>query len=204
MDVWEETMEGPGLQNGIRDWGLRQQLQGSKWIKNQGTRWRLRLKIERALEEFNRKAFGLEFVMRATGMSSGLRKTRNWNLWRGHPLLSEKSRTGHFGGVSPLQNGGKTYQKHQRKNLSRMVGDTSGSTGTLAVSHSEPAALRTKQWVHSDNEHSEKRKEQLAGRRWKYSPPKGRKGDTPLGYSGQTALRREQCDMPMYCQRMVQ
>jgi hypothetical protein len=33
-----------------------------------------------------------------------------------------------------------------------------------------------------------------------HSPRKGRKGDTPLGYSGQTALRREQCDMSMRCQ----
>jgi hypothetical protein len=29
----------------------------------------------------------------------------------------------------------------------------------------------------------------------KAQPRKGRKGDTPLGYSGRTALRREQCSM---------
>jgi hypothetical protein len=38
------------------------------------------------------------------------------------------------------------------------------------------------------------RKEQRAGRRWKHSPQKGRKGDTPLDYLEQTALRREQCN----------
>jgi hypothetical protein len=43
------------------------------------------LKIEKTSEEFDRKAFGLEFVMRATGMSSGLQKMRNWTLWRDWP-----------------------------------------------------------------------------------------------------------------------
>jgi hypothetical protein len=31
-------------------------------------------------------------------------------------------------------------------------------------------------------------------RRFKPSPRKKGNGDTPLGYSGQTAVRREQCD----------
>jgi hypothetical protein len=43
--------------------------------------------------------------------------------------------------------------------------DTSGSTGTLAVSHSGRAALRREQWERSESEHCEKeRKNQLAGR----------------------------------------
>jgi hypothetical protein len=54
--------KGPECNNGIRDRGLRQQLRGSKWIKNPGTRRQLPLKIKRTSEEFNRKAFGLEFV----------------------------------------------------------------------------------------------------------------------------------------------
>jgi hypothetical protein len=53
----------------------------------------------------------------------------------------------------------------KEKNISKPLhdGDTSGSTGTLAVSHSGRAALRRE---HSESEHHEKeRKEQLAGRR---------------------------------------
>jgi hypothetical protein len=49
--------------------------------------------IERTSEEFDRKAFGLAFVKRATGISSGLRKLEDWALWRGRTL----------------QNGRKTY-----------------------------------------------------------------------------------------------
>jgi hypothetical protein len=49
--------------------------------------------MERTSEEFNRKAFRLEFLKPATGMSSGLRKIG----------------TGLCGGVDPLQNGRKSY-----------------------------------------------------------------------------------------------
>jgi hypothetical protein len=36
-------------------------------------------------------------------------------------------------------------------------GDTSGSTGTLSVSHSGRVALRREQWECSENEHEKKR-----------------------------------------------
>jgi hypothetical protein len=39
------------------------------------------------------------------------------------------------------------------------------------------------------------KKEYLAGKHCKHSILKKRKGDTPLGYSGKTALRREQCNV---------
>jgi hypothetical protein len=52
-------------------------------IKNPGTRWQLLFKIERTSEEFYRKAFGLEFMKRATGMSSRMLKVRNCNLVEG-------------------------------------------------------------------------------------------------------------------------
>jgi hypothetical protein len=54
-------------------------------MKNPGSRRQLLFKIERKSEEFGRKTFGMEFVKRATGISNGLRKTRNWTLWRGWP-----------------------------------------------------------------------------------------------------------------------
>jgi hypothetical protein len=46
-------------------------------IRNPGTKRQLRLKFEETSEEFDRKALDLEFVKRATGMSSRLRKIRN-------------------------------------------------------------------------------------------------------------------------------
>jgi hypothetical protein len=49
-------------------------------IKNPGTRRQLHLKVERTSKGFDRKASGLEFVMRVTGMSSGFRKVRDWRL----------------------------------------------------------------------------------------------------------------------------
>jgi hypothetical protein len=69
-NIPEEKLEGP---------------KGKIGIKNPDPRWQLRLKIERTSEEFDRKAFGLEFVKRATGKSSGLWKMRNWALCRGWP-----------------------------------------------------------------------------------------------------------------------
>jgi hypothetical protein len=51
-------------------------------IKDLGTRWELRLKIERTSQMIDRKAFGLEFVKRALWMFSGLRKMTDWTVWR--------------------------------------------------------------------------------------------------------------------------
>jgi hypothetical protein len=59
--------------SGIRDQRLRQQ----QAKMNAGTRGQLLLKTQRTSEEFESKAPGLEFVKRATGISSGLR-----TLWR--------------------------------------------------------------------------------------------------------------------------
>jgi hypothetical protein len=61
-------------------------------IKDPGTRRQLRLKIERTSDGFQRKAFGVAFVKRATGMSSGLRRVRNWTFWRGRPPLEREIR----------------------------------------------------------------------------------------------------------------
>jgi hypothetical protein len=50
------------------------------------------LKIERISEELDRKAFGLEFVKRAFGISSGIQRIKDWNLLRGRtpPKRKEK------------------------------------------------------------------------------------------------------------------
>jgi hypothetical protein len=54
-------------------------------IKDSGTRWQLRLKIERTSDGFNRKTSGLQFKKQAARISSRLQQIRNWTVWRGHP-----------------------------------------------------------------------------------------------------------------------
>jgi hypothetical protein len=73
--------------------GLREQFQGETGITNTRTKWQLRLKSERTTSEFDTNAFGLEYVKRANGMSSGLRKIRKLTLWRGRPLPKRKMRS---------------------------------------------------------------------------------------------------------------
>jgi hypothetical protein len=69
-----------------RPFGRHQQKPESKiGIKDPGTRWQLRLKIERTADGFDRKFFGLEFVKRATGMLNELRKIEDWTFWKGRP-----------------------------------------------------------------------------------------------------------------------
>jgi hypothetical protein len=63
----------PERKNSIRNRGLRQQL--------------------RSKREFNktlRKTLGLDFVKETAGMSSRLRKVKNWILWRGRPPPKRK------------------------------------------------------------------------------------------------------------------
>jgi hypothetical protein len=43
-------------------------------------------KSERTTSEIYRKTIGLDIVKRASEMSTGLLKMRNWTLWRGRPL----------------------------------------------------------------------------------------------------------------------
>jgi hypothetical protein len=58
--------------------------------KGPRTRRQPRLKIERKSEEFDQKAFGLEFVKQGAGMSSGLLQIRNWRVWRNRPPPKRK------------------------------------------------------------------------------------------------------------------
>jgi hypothetical protein len=83
-------LKGPESKNGVRYRDFRQQFQGKTGIKDPRTRCQLRLKSERTTSEFDRKAFGLEFVKQANGMSNGLRKLRKWALWRGRPPPKRK------------------------------------------------------------------------------------------------------------------
>jgi hypothetical protein len=63
----------PEHKNGIRNRGLSQLLQS-----------------KREFNKTSRKTLGLEFVKQAVGMSSRLRKVRNWTLWRVRPPSKRK------------------------------------------------------------------------------------------------------------------
>jgi hypothetical protein len=58
--------------------------EGTNGTRNQDFKEQLRLGSERTSSGIYRKAIGLEIVKRAVGISSELRKIRNWILWRGH------------------------------------------------------------------------------------------------------------------------
>jgi hypothetical protein len=75
-----KRLKGPECKNDVRYRELRQQFQGKTKIQDLRTRRQLRLKSESNSSEFDRKAFGLEFVKRANGMSNGFRRIRKWNL----------------------------------------------------------------------------------------------------------------------------
>jgi hypothetical protein len=85
--------KGPECNNGLRNRGLSQQLRGKTGIKDPLKRQQLRLESERTTSEFDRKAFELEFVKRANGMSNGLKKLKKWALWRGRPPLKRRKRS---------------------------------------------------------------------------------------------------------------
>jgi hypothetical protein len=54
--------------------------------------------------EFDRKAFGLEFVKRASGMFSGLWNVRDWAVWRDRcPLERENKDLTLWRGRPPLK-----------------------------------------------------------------------------------------------------
>jgi hypothetical protein len=73
-------------------------------------------------------------------------------------------------------------------------GDTSGSSGTLEGNCLGQAGLKEGADVAVGETQSQKK-----GRHCKHSPRKKRNSDAPLGYSGQTALRWEQCGVFMPC-----
>ena len=61
--------------------------------------------------------------------------------------------------------------------------DTTGSSGELKGNRSKRVGLKKGAVVTAGEQMLQEQ------------PPKQRNGDAPLGYSGRTALRREQCDM---------
>jgi hypothetical protein len=77
----------------IRDRGLKEQQRGSERIKDQGDRRPIYVRKKRITSMIYRKTIELETVKRALEISSGLRRIRNWTLWRGRPPPKRKRRS---------------------------------------------------------------------------------------------------------------
>jgi hypothetical protein len=65
--------------------------EGANGTRNRDFEEQLRLGSERTSNGRYRRAIRLETVKRAVGISSGLRKIRNWTLWRGRTPPKRKS-----------------------------------------------------------------------------------------------------------------
>jgi hypothetical protein len=65
--------------------------EGTTVTKNRDFEEQLRLGSERTTSGIYKKTIGLEFLKRAVGISSGLRKIRNWTLWWGQPTPKRKN-----------------------------------------------------------------------------------------------------------------
>jgi hypothetical protein len=74
------TLKGPTL-------GRRQLMRqkSTNGTRNRDFKKQLHLGSERTTSGINRKTIGLEIVKQPEGISSGLRKIRNWTLWWGRP-----------------------------------------------------------------------------------------------------------------------
>jgi hypothetical protein len=85
--------KGPECKNGISDRGLKQKQRGSERIKDLGDRRPIYVRKKRITSMIYRKTIELEIVKRAVGISSRLRRIRNWTLWRGRPPPKRKKKS---------------------------------------------------------------------------------------------------------------
>jgi hypothetical protein len=83
---------GPGCNNGIRDRGQKQQLRGSRKIKDLCEKLPLHFGYKKATNGIYWKTSGLEIFKRAVGISGGLRRLKVWTLWRGRPPPKRKKK----------------------------------------------------------------------------------------------------------------
>jgi hypothetical protein len=84
---------GPGCNNGIRDQGQKQQLRGSRKIEDLCGELPLHFGNKKAKTRIYWKTSRLEILKRAVGISSGLRRTKEWTLWRGRPPPEHKKKS---------------------------------------------------------------------------------------------------------------
>jgi hypothetical protein len=90
--------KGPECNSGIRDRGLREQLQGTMGIRDLCGRGPLYLRNKGTTSGINKRAIVLEIAKRVVVTPSWFRKIRKWTLWRGR--LPPKRKKSHVRGKS--------------------------------------------------------------------------------------------------------
>jgi hypothetical protein len=96
--VADGVRKGPGCENGIRRWDVKEPPHMRTWrktassIEGMNRREQPRLEGVRKCNDIMWKTFRLEIVKRANEMSSGLQKVRKWTLWRGRPPPKQKKK----------------------------------------------------------------------------------------------------------------
>jgi hypothetical protein len=83
---------GPGCNNYIRDRGQKQQLRGSRKIEDIRGKLLLHFGNKKATNGIYWKTSGLEILKRAVGIYSGLRRKKEWTLWRGRTPPKRKKK----------------------------------------------------------------------------------------------------------------
>jgi hypothetical protein len=84
---------GSECNNGIKDRGLKQKLQGIKQIKDQGGRLLLCPRNERTSSWTYRKTIDrVKIAKQKAGCYAASRKIKDWTLWRGRPPLKRKKK----------------------------------------------------------------------------------------------------------------
>jgi hypothetical protein len=102
--------KGPECNTGIRDRGLRQNLQGRYKVKDLGSRQpryvknpdlkKVQVKSTGNFDMNLTKAARMEIAKRIVGSSDNLRPDKDWNLWRGRPPPKQKK-----DGIAQRRNG---------------------------------------------------------------------------------------------------
>jgi hypothetical protein len=89
----ERRWMGPECNNGIRDRGLKQKLQGRKRIKDPGDRLPLCPRNERIFSWTYREIDSVKITKQKSGSYAASRKIKDWTLWRGRSLPKQKKIT---------------------------------------------------------------------------------------------------------------
>jgi hypothetical protein len=159
--------------------------EGTNGIRNRDVKAELRLGNERTTRGIYRKSTGLEMAKRIARCTVGLKRIRYWSLWRGRPLSK----------ITAVRGEACNVKARDRTTTDRQKGDfIRVPLGTNA--YKERAVAMVGEWSpQTGKKHKRKHRARKKKRRCKRSPRKEKNGDTPLGYSGRTALKREQCSV---------
>jgi hypothetical protein len=164
--------------------------EGTNGTRNRDVKEQLRLGNERTIRGIYRKSTGMEIAKRITRYVVGLKRIEDWTLWRGRPPPKRKKKKAVRGGAGNVKAPAPTTTDRKRGDFIKVPLLTSAhKKGAVAmVGGWSPQPRKNPTRGNTDPERKR--------RRCKRSPRKKRNGDTPLGYSRRTALRRVQCGVP--------